>query len=95
MAELNRRRKEHDAARELLDHVWPLAERGPYPLLHADVCNILAQLERDLAYHYGLTNAKKHLQELGAPEPQLPPFDESRFPPMPDVELNPDDEFHV
>ncbi|HXD34223.1 MAG TPA: DUF4062 domain-containing protein [Pyrinomonadaceae bacterium] len=47
------------------------------------------------AYHYGLTNAHKHLQELGAPEPQLPPFDESKFEPMPDVELNPKDEFWV
>jgi tetratricopeptide (TPR) repeat protein len=47
------------------------------------------------AYHYGLTNARKHLEELGAPEPQLPPFDESKFEPMPDVELNPKDEFWV
>lgn len=44
------------------------------------------------AYHYGLTNAHKYLQELGAPEPQLPPFDESKFEPMPDVDLNPKDE---
>ena len=47
------------------------------------------------AYHYGPTNARKHLQELGAPEPQLPPFDESKFEPMPDVELNPKDKFWV
>jgi len=46
-------------------------------------------------YHYGLTNARKHLQELGAPEPQLPPFDESKFEPLPDVELNPKDQFWV
>jgi tetratricopeptide (TPR) repeat protein len=47
------------------------------------------------AYHYALTNAKQLLDELGAPEPQLPPFDESRFEPMPDVEINPKDEFWV
>jgi tetratricopeptide (TPR) repeat protein len=47
------------------------------------------------AYYYGLTNARKLLEELGAPEPQLPPFDESKFEPMPDVELNPKDEFWV
>ncbi|HWN93776.1 MAG TPA: hypothetical protein VNT99_01975 [Methylomirabilota bacterium] len=30
------------------------------------------------------------------PEPQLPPFDRaSKFEPMPDVELNPKDEFWV
>jgi hypothetical protein len=47
------------------------------------------------AYHYGLINARRHLHELGTPEPQLPPFDETKFPPMPDVELNPEDEFWV
>lgn len=47
------------------------------------------------AYHCGLTSARKLLQELGAPEPQLPPFDPAKFPPMPDVELNPRDEFYV
>jgi tetratricopeptide (TPR) repeat protein len=119
LAELHRRKQEFTAARELLDQIWDLAERGPYPLFHADALNVLAQIERDegntkaanaaatkaytlawcdgppYAYHYGLTNARKHLQELGAPEPQLPPFDESKFEPMPDVELNPKDEFWV
>jgi tetratricopeptide (TPR) repeat protein len=47
------------------------------------------------AYHYGLTNAKKLLAELGAPQPQLPPFDESKFEPMPEVEINPKDEFWI
>lgn len=125
LAELHRRVGETSTARELLDQVWDAAERGPYPLFHADALNVLAQIERDqgnrdaavvaatkaykqawcdgisadgkvcYAYHYGLTNARKHLQELGAPEPQLPPFDESKFEPLPDVELNPKDEFWV
>ncbi|MDB6124001.1 MAG: hypothetical protein JWQ71_2994 [Pedosphaera sp.] len=47
------------------------------------------------AYHYGLTNAKKLLAELGAPEPKLPPFDASKFEPMPVVDINPKDEFWV
>lgn len=47
------------------------------------------------AYHWGLEAARKHLRELGAPEPQLPPFDPSKFEPMPDVEINPKDEFYV
>ena len=47
------------------------------------------------AYHWGLEKAKQHLKELGAPEPEMPPFDESKFEPMPEVEINPDDEFHV
>jgi len=47
------------------------------------------------AYHFGLTNARRHLQELGASEPSLPPFDASKYEPMPEVELDPEDECHV
>ncbi len=47
------------------------------------------------AYHWGLVAARKHLQELGAPEPEMPPFDESKFEPMPEVEIDPEDEFHA
>jgi hypothetical protein len=99
-----------------LEDVWDLAERGPYPLLHADALNVLAQIERDagnrdaavaaatkafrlawcdgppFAYHWGLEAARKHLTELGAPEPDLPPFDESKHEPMPEVEIDPPDE---
>lgn len=119
LAELQRRQGEEKAARELLDDVWERAERGPYPIFHADACNVLAQIERDagntaaaveaatraytlawcdgppFAYHWGLEKAKKHLQELGATEPQLSPFDESNFEPMPVVEIDPTDEFHA
>ena len=118
LAELRRREGKPDEARELLDDVWDPAERGPYPLLHADAFNVLAQIERDagnldkaikaatkayrlawcdgppFAYHWGLVAAQKHLQELGAREPEMPPFDPSKFEPMPEVEIDPDDEFH-
>ena len=47
------------------------------------------------AYHWGLIKAQKHLEELGAPLPEMPAFDESKFEPMPDVEINPKDEFYV
>jgi hypothetical protein len=47
------------------------------------------------AYHWGLEKAKAHLQAFGAPEPEMPPFDESRFEPMPEVEINPKDEYWV
>ena len=119
LAELRRRQKDLKAARELLDDVREPAERGPYPLFHADAFNVLAQIERDAgnhaaavdaatkayrlawcdgepyAYHWGLVAARKHLRELVAPEPLMPPFDESKFEPMPEVEINPNDEFHV
>ena len=47
------------------------------------------------AYHWGLIKAQKHLEELKAPLPDMPPFDESKYEPMPEVEIDPEDEFHV
>jgi tetratricopeptide (TPR) repeat protein len=116
LAELRRRQGDAEAARELLDGVWESAERGPYPLLHADALNVLAQIKRDannsvaaieaatqayrkawcdgppFAYHWGLIRARAHLNALGAPEPSdLPPYDESKHEPMPDVEIDPPD----
>jgi tetratricopeptide (TPR) repeat protein len=111
LAELHRRQGNPTTARELLDQAWEPAERGPYPLFHADALNVLAQIEREadntaaaikaaaeaykkawcdgppFAYHWGLEKAKAHLAALGAPEPSLPPFDESKYEPMPDVEI--------
>jgi tetratricopeptide (TPR) repeat protein len=43
------------------------------------------------AYHWGLEKAKAHLAALSAPKPPMPPFDESKFTPMPEVEINPKD----
>lgn len=119
LAELRCREGKPGEARELLDDVWDGAERGPYPLFHADAYNVLAQVERDAgnrdaavvaatkafrvawcdgppyAYHWGLGAARKHLRELGAPEPEMPPFDPSKYEPMPEVEIDPEDEFHI
>jgi tetratricopeptide (TPR) repeat protein len=116
LAELRRRQGDLKSARDYLDDLWELAERGPYPLFHADALNVLAQIERDagntnaaidaatqayrlawcdgppFAYHWGLEAARRHLQELGAPEPALPPFDESQHEPMPEVVFDPPDE---
>lgn len=113
LAELRRLQKDYSSAREFLDDVWEQAERGPYPIYHADAYNVLAQIERDegkireaveaaseayrkawcdgppFAYHWGLEKAKKHLRELNAAEPTLPAFDESKYPPMPQVEIDP------
>jgi len=113
LAELHRRQSNPNAAREHLDQVWEPAERGPYPLLHADALNVLAQIERDannipaaikaataaytkawcdgppFAYHWGLEKARAHLAALNAPEPALPPYDESKYEPMPEIEIDP------
>jgi hypothetical protein len=43
------------------------------------------------AYHWGLEAARAHLTALGAPEPTMPPFDESKYEPMPEVEIDPPD----
>jgi tetratricopeptide (TPR) repeat protein len=117
LAELRRRQGELGAAREFLDDVWEAAERGPYPLIHADACCVLAEVKRDegdrdeaikaatkayelawcdgppFAYHWGLERARALLKELGVGEPVLPAFDESKFEPMPEVEIDPADEF--
>jgi tetratricopeptide (TPR) repeat protein len=119
LAELRRRQGQLQVARDLLVGVGEVAERGPYPLIHADACNVLAQIERDegnqekaveaatqayrlawcdgppFAYHWGLVTARQHLAALGAAEPSLPPFDESKHETMPEVEIDPKDEFHV
>jgi tetratricopeptide (TPR) repeat protein len=47
------------------------------------------------AYHWGLDKAKAHLAALGAAEPDMPPFDESTFEPIPVIEINPKDEYWV
>jgi hypothetical protein len=118
LAELHRRRHESSGAREILDQIWELAERGPCPTLHADALNVLAQIERDegntkaaiaaatkaytlawcdgppYAYHYGLTNARKCIFRNSArPNRSFRPSMNLNFEPMPDVELNPKDEF--
>ena len=116
LATLQWRRGEPEAACEVLEDVWEPAERGPFPMFHADGLNVLVSIERDadnrdaavaaaekafrlawcdgppFAYHWGLEAARKHLGELGAAEPKLPPFDESKFEPMPEVEIDPGDD---
>lgn len=117
LAELRQRQGDLKAARELLDDVWEAAERGPYPLVHADAWCVLAEVERGegkiekaieaarkayelawcdgppFAYHWGLERARALLKEFGAGEPVLEPFDETKFEPMPEVEIDPADEF--
>lgn len=117
LAELHCRQKEPDKARERLEEVWESAERGPYPLFHADALIVLARIEQDagnkdaateaareafckawcdgplFAYHWGLEKARQLLDAFGTPEPELPAFDQSKFEPMPKVEINPADKF--
>jgi ATP/maltotriose-dependent transcriptional regulator MalT len=57
LAELRRRQGDLKSARESLDDVWDAAERGPYPLFHADAFNVLAQIERDAGNHTAAVEA--------------------------------------
>lgn len=61
LAELRRQQMDLQLARELLADVWAAAEEGPYPLIHADACNVLAHIERNaLEFPIGiLTKAEK------------------------------------
>lgn len=64
LAELHRRRGEPEKARERLDEIWEAAERGPYPLLHADGLNVLAQIERDAGNTEAAIKAATQAYEL-------------------------------
>lgn len=44
-------------------------------------------------YHRGWQTARNHIRRLGAVEFKLPSFDESQHDPMPEIEINPLDEF--
>jgi len=112
----HRRRGDTTLAREHLDAVWDPAERGPYRLLHANACNVLAEIEiaeknipaavaaattayrlawcdgPPFAYDYGLRTARAHLRALGAPEPDMPPFDPSQHEPIEEIDIEPDGE---
>lgn len=113
LAELRWREGDLKTARQLLDEVWELAERGPYKLFYADAFNVLAHIERDagthaeavkaamrayeqawcdgppFAFHWGLQQAQAHLAALDEPEPELLPFDASKYEPMPEIEIVP------
>jgi hypothetical protein len=40
-----------------------------------------------------LEKARALLRALGMEEPEMPPFDKAKFEPMPEVEIEPSDEF--
>jgi len=115
VASLHHRRGDTSRAREHLDAVWDAAERGPYPLLHADARNVLAEIEiaeknipaaiaaataayrlawcdgPPFAYDYGLRSARAHLRALGAPDPEMPPYDASKHEPIEEIPIEPED----
>jgi len=115
LAALHHRRGNTMRAREHLDAVWDIAERGPYPLLDAEARNVLAEIEMSdknqdaalkaataayrlawcdgspFAYDYGLRTARAHLRALGAPEPEMPPYDASKHEPIEEIPIEPEE----
>ena len=47
------------------------------------------------AYYRGLEDARALLKALDVPEPNLPAYDESKYESMPEVEIDPPDEFEA
>jgi hypothetical protein len=44
------------------------------------------------AYDYGLRTARAHLQTLGVPEPDMPPYDPSKHERIEEIPIDPPDE---
>jgi hypothetical protein len=44
------------------------------------------------AYDYGLRTARAHLRALGAPEPEMPPYDASKHEPIEKIDIEPEEE---
>ena len=44
------------------------------------------------AYDYGVRTARAHLLALGAPEPEMEPYDPSRHEPIEEIDIEPEDE---
>ena len=55
----------------------------------------MAEKRRAVCLSLGARRRASICRELGTPEPAMPPFDESKYEPMPEVEINPKDEFYV
>jgi hypothetical protein len=43
------------------------------------------------AYDFGLRTARVHLQALGAPEPEMPPYDATKFEPIEEIPIEPEE----
>ena len=67
----------------------PKRQRGPYSAR-------LVVAGHAFAYQLGCSSPRrKHLDELGATEPKMPPLNESKFEPMPEVEINSSDDSYA
>lgn len=64
LAELKRRRGDFKGACDLLEEVWEPCVRGPYPLFHADACNVLVKSEWERGNKEGAVAAAREAYRL-------------------------------
>jgi tetratricopeptide (TPR) repeat protein len=89
-------RLSHAHARNILAQVERDADNPPAAAEAAKRAYELASCDGPpFDYRRGMEAAKAHLSALGVPPPQTPPYAESRYEPMPDVEIDPPDEFRA
>jgi tetratricopeptide (TPR) repeat protein len=84
-------RLRHADARNVLAEIEIRSGRIPAAIAAATAAYRLAWCDGPpFAYDYGLRTARAHLRTLGAPEPEMPPYDASKHEPIEDIPINPE-----
>jgi tetratricopeptide (TPR) repeat protein len=83
----------HADARNLLTEIEILEGNRDAAVAAATAAYKLAWCDGPpFAYDYGLRTARAHLQALGAPEPELPPYDPAKHEPIDEIPIEPEGE---
>jgi hypothetical protein len=83
----------HADARNVLAEIEIAEKNIPAAIAAATAAYRLAWCDGPpFAYDYGLRTAREHLRALGAPEPEIPPFDASKYEPIEEIDIEPDGE---
>jgi hypothetical protein len=83
----------HADARNVLAEIEIAENNIPATIVAATAAYRLAWCDGPpFAYDYGLRTARAHLQALGAPEPEMPPYDPSKHEPIEEIEIQTDEQ---
>jgi tetratricopeptide (TPR) repeat protein len=86
----------HADARNLLAHLERLFGERDSAIEAATTAYNLAWCNgAPYVYESALSKARRHLQELGVPEPRLPKFDSSKFPPLRELRIGADEDEYL
>jgi hypothetical protein len=81
----------HADARNVLTEIEIAEKNTPAAINAATAAYRLAWCDGPpFAYDYGLRTARAHLRALGAPEPEMPPYDPSKHEPIEEIDIEPD-----